>query len=94
MPTGFAWHNPSSQQTAFDVDADGRIDRLRFWIGSGSAEELIDDDLDGWFDRHVSIVYGKERDRKKIHSEALEVPVTGGSGAFPRPWDMRLKVVE
>jgi hypothetical protein len=82
---GLAWHNEAFQQTAFDTDANGRIDRLRFWIGSGMAEELIDDDLDGWFDSHLVIVYGKDGERKKIHKEAPVVPVTNAAGAFDRP---------
>jgi hypothetical protein len=89
-PKGVAWHNPAHQQTAFDVDSNGRVDRLRFWIGSGLAEELIDEDLDGWFDIHLSIVYGNERERKKVHAPTPSVPVTDGSGAFPRPFEMKL----
>ncbi len=33
-----------------DTNGDGRIDRLRQWIGSGTARELHDTDCDGWFD--------------------------------------------
>ncbi len=88
---GVAWHNPAHQQTAFDYDANGRVDRLRFWIGSGLAEELIDEDLDGWFDIHLSIIYEKEPERKRIHLPTPSVPVTDGSGAFSRPWNMKLE---
>lgn len=82
---GLAWHNEACQQTAYDIDSDGRIDRLRFWFGSGLAEELIDGDFDGWFDSHVVIVYGKDRERKQIHTQAPAVPVTNTPGAFKRP---------
>ena len=85
---GVAWHNPAFQQTAYDVDADGRVDRLRFWIGSGLAEELIDDDLDGWFDTHHFSAYGKERELKRIHESAPAVPVTNSLGAFDNPRDV------
>ncbi len=88
---GVAWHNPAHQQTAFDYDANGRVDRLRFWIGSGLAEELIDEDLDGLFDIHLSIVYEKERERKRIHLPTPSVPETDGSGAFSLPWNMKLE---
>lgn len=82
---GLAWHNAAHQQTAFDIDADGRIDRLRFWTGSGLAEELIDEDLDGWFDGHVVIVYGNNREREPIHIQAPAVPAANAAGAFERP---------
>jgi hypothetical protein len=85
VPKGLAWHNAAYQQTAFDIDADGRIDRLRFWGGSGVADELIDTDLDGWFDSHLIIVYGKDREKKEIHTQASAVPVTNAAGAFERP---------
>ncbi len=84
-PAGLAWHNEACQQTAFDRDSDGRVDRLRFWIGSGLAEELIDNDLDGWFDTHLFIVYGKDGDRKPIHQAVPAVPVTHAPGSFERP---------
>jgi hypothetical protein len=88
VPQGVAWHNAAFQQTAFDSDANGRIDRLRFWIGSGLAEELIDDDLDGWFDRQLVTVYGKDREQKKIHQEAPAVPATYAAGGFDRPREL------
>jgi len=85
VPKGLAWHNEAFQETAYDTDSDGRIDRLRFWMGSGTAEELIDEDLDGWFDIHIVIVYGKDRERTKVHAQAPAVPVTNAAGAFERP---------
>lgn len=85
VPSGSAWRNEAFQQTVFDADSNGRIDRLRFWMGSGVAEELIDDDRDGWFDTHLVTVYGKETGRKKIHKEAPVVPVVNSTGAFDRP---------
>ncbi|CAM2768366.1 hypothetical protein [Rariglobus hedericola] len=87
VPKGLAWHNAAYQQTAFDIDSDGRIDRLRFWIGSGLAEELMDTDLDGWFDSHVVSAYGKDREQKQIHTQAPAVPVANAAGAFERPRD-------
>ncbi|MGC4071595.1 MAG: hypothetical protein QM760_03625 [Nibricoccus sp.] len=88
IPKGLAWHNEACAQTAFDTNADGRVDRLRFWIGSGLAEEFIDDDLDGWFDRQVASVYGKDGDPKQIHREAPAAPVTNAAGSFERPRDL------
>lgn len=85
VPKGLAWHNEAYQQTAYDINSDGRIDRLRFWIGSGLAEEFIDDDLDGWFDTHLVIVYGEDRERKQLHTQAPVAPVTNAAGAFERP---------
>ena len=84
-PTGKAWHNESCQQTAFDRNKDGRIDRLRFWIGSGAAMELHDNDLDGWFDDLVFLANDRERERSPRRVQAPAVPVTGASGAFQRP---------
>jgi hypothetical protein len=40
-----------------------RTDRLRDWIGSGLAEELYDNDLDGWFDDLISLGYEHETER-------------------------------
>jgi hypothetical protein len=88
VPKGLAWHNEACQQTAFDIDADGRIDRLRFWGGSGLAEELLDDDLNGWFDSYLVIVYGKDRERKQIHTQAPATPATNAAGAFERPREL------
>ena len=85
VATGKAWFNESCQQTAFDTNGDGKIDVLRFWIGSGAARELHDNDLDGWFDDLVYLSYEKERGRVHQHVEAPAVPVTGSSGAFKRP---------
>lgn len=82
---GMAWHNEAYQQTVFDVNSDGRIDRLRFWVGSGLAEEFMDDDLDGWIDSYVSIVYGESGERTHVLAEAPNVPVTNSTGAFKRP---------
>jgi hypothetical protein len=85
IPTGNAWHNEHFQQTAFDTNSDGRIDRLRFWSGSGSARELQDRNQDGWFDDTVFLAY--ERESKRIHMRARAplVPATGSTGAFPFP---------
>ena len=85
VPSGKAWHNESCQQTAFDSNGDGRIDRLRFWIGSGTARELHDNDLDGWFDDLVFLSYERERERSHRRVQAPVVPITGGSGAFEGP---------
>ena len=87
IPTreGMAWHNEAYQQTVFDVNSDGRVDRLRFWVGSGLAEEFIDDDLDGWIDSYVAIAYGESGKRTKVRAEAPNAPVTNSTGAFKRP---------
>jgi len=83
--TGKAWHNDKFQQTAFDTNGDGRIDRLRFWRGSGFAQELHDNDFDGWFDELVSLTYEEERSRKPERILAPDVPVTGSKGPYDRP---------
>ncbi len=80
-----AWHNARWQETAFDRNDDGRVDRLRFWIGSGAARELHDNDFDGWFDDLVFLSYEREGKRRPMHIEAPAVPSTGGSGAFQTP---------
>lgn len=85
VPTGKAWHNENCQQTAFDRNGDGRIDRLRFWMGSGTARELHDNDLDGWFDDLVFLVYEQEQGRSHVRVQAPVVPITGSSGAFELP---------
>jgi len=82
IPNGMAWHNEACQQTAFDTNKDGRVDRLRFWRGSGTAREQNDRNLDGWFDELVELVYEKERDRHSIHVRAPENPKTGSPGSF------------
>jgi hypothetical protein len=85
VQTGKAWHNAACQQTAFDTNGDGRIDRLRQWIGSGTARELHDTDRDGWFDDLVFLTYEREVERRPERLKALAVPVTGNSGAFELP---------
>jgi len=85
VPTGKAWHNENYQQTAFDSNGDGRIDRLRFWTGSGTARELHDNNLDGWFDDLVFLSYEREQKRSPQRVQAPVAPITGGSGAFPLP---------
>ena len=85
VSTGKAWFNERFQQTAFDTNGDGRIDRLREWIGSGTARELHDNDLDGWFDDLVFLAYEREGERRHLHLEAPVVPMTGSSGAFEVP---------
>ena len=85
VPTGKAWHNERFQQTAIDANSDGRIDRLRFWIGSGAARELHDRDQDGWFDDSVWLAYERERERTPLRTRAPLIPTTGGTGAFPFP---------
>src|SRR5262245_41720728 len=85
VPTGKAWHNERWQQTAFDMNGDGRIDRLRQWMGSGAARELHDNDFDGWFDDLVFLSYEQERTRSHQRIEAPAVPITGSSGAFQVP---------
>jgi hypothetical protein len=61
------------------------VDLLRFWIGSGAAQEQQDHDFDGWFDDLVEFAYQKERERKPLRLRVPKVPVTGDSGAFPLP---------
>ena len=85
VSTGKAWHNESCQQTVFDTNGDGRVDRLRQWIGSGTARELHDNDLDGWFDDLVFLGYERESERRHLHVEAPVVPATGSSGSFEIP---------
>jgi hypothetical protein len=85
VQTGKAWHNAACQQTAFDINGDGRIDRLRQWIGSGTARELHDDDRDGSFDYLVYLSYEREGERRPKRLEAPAVPVVGSSGAFNVP---------
>lgn len=83
-PQGKAWHNAACQQTVFDTNGDGRVDRLRFWIGSGLAEEFIDEDRDGWFDTHLKLAYEKG-ERRRIRSKAPAVPITDAAGSYARP---------
>jgi len=85
VSNGKAWFNQRFQQTAFDTNEDGKIDRLREWIGSGFAEELHDNDLDGWFDDRIVLVNGRESERRHLHLEASVVPITGSSGRFELP---------
>src|SRR4051812_46744485 len=85
VSTGKAWFNERFQQTAFDTNGDGRIDRLRQWIGSGTAQEWHDNDLDGWFDDLIFLGDERESERRHLHLEAPVVPVTGSSGAFELP---------
>lgn len=79
---GKAWHNEGWQQTAYDSDSDGRIDRLRYWRGSGIARELHDQDHDGWFEIRLVIVQRNERIRSKIRIKAPLVPKTGTNQEF------------
>jgi hypothetical protein len=85
VPEGSAWHNSKFQQTAIDVNSDGRVDRLRFWRGSGTASELHDTNRDGWFDELVHLSYERERERLPYRSRVPSVPVTGSTGSFPYP---------
>ena len=85
VPAGNAWFNEGWQQTAFDLNGDGRIDRLRQWIGSGTARELHDNDFDGWFDDLIDLSYEREEKRSHQRLEAPAVPITGSSGAFQIP---------
>jgi len=85
VAVGKAWHHPMVQQTAFDADQDGRVDRLRHYIGSGLAMEQWDTDKDGMFDVLVTISYDKERGRTPQKAPAPVVPKAGNAGAFPKP---------
>ena len=82
---GVACHNEGSQQTAFDNNSDGRIDRLRYWRGSGIARELLDRNNDGWFDTLVVIVYDNERSRTDIRIRAPHFPKEGTNMSFDIP---------
>jgi hypothetical protein len=85
VSTGKAWFNKRYQQTAFDTNGDGRLDRIRDWVGSGVAKELHDNDLDGWFDDLVILGNERESERRPLHVKAPEAPVSGSSGAFEMP---------
>jgi hypothetical protein len=54
-------------------------------MGSGTARELHDNDLDGWFDDLVFLVYEQEQGRSHVRVQAPVVPITGSSGAFELP---------
>jgi hypothetical protein len=82
---GIAWHNEGNQQTAYDTNSDGRIDRLRYWRGSGIARELHDQNNDGWFDTRIVIVYGTERIRNVVKVRAPHVPKAGTNTSFDIP---------
>jgi hypothetical protein len=85
VPAGKAWFNERFQQTAFDTNGDGRIDRLRDWMGSGIAKEWHDNDFDGWFDDLIFLGYERESKREHLHLEAPVVPTTGSSGFIELP---------
>ena len=85
IPKGSAWHNEGNQQTAYDTNSDGRIDRLRYWRGSGIARELHDQNNDGWFDTRIVIVYGSERTRNIVKVRAPLVPKAGTNTSFVIP---------
>jgi hypothetical protein len=84
-PKGQAWFNEKWQQTAFDNNGDGRVDRLRQWMGSGAARELHDTNFDGWFDNLVYLSYEREGPTTQQRIEAPAVPITGSSGTFDVP---------
>lgn len=79
---GVALHHEGFQQTAYDTNSDGRMDRLRYWRGSGIARELHDNNKDGWFDTRVIIVYGEERSRNHLRIRAPFMPKHGTDKDF------------